>query len=131
MGPPAGENIGVLLYAEGQTPVFAQSVFPGVLLVGSGPLGESLNTTVPLTPTLPGAPDASVASMQLSIGPNHLTYYKKVHGKTVGYRPTGVSLPSKCPRGGFVFQTDLTFQDGTFLKVRSRVPCPAARRHGH
>jgi hypothetical protein len=127
MGPPVGENVGVLLYAEGQTPVFAQSVFPGVLLVGSGPLGQSLDTTVPVTPTLPGAPDASVTSMQLSIGPNHLTYYKKVHGKTVGYRPTGVSLPKRCPRGGFLFLTELTFQDGTFLKVPSRVPCPAAR----
>ncbi len=128
MGPPNGENLGVLLYAEGQTPVYAQSVFPGELLVGSGALGESLNTTVPVTPTLPGAPDASVSSMQLSLGPKHLTYYKTVHGKTVGYRPTGVSLPTRCPAGGFLFQTELTFQDGTYLKVPSRVACPKRHR---
>jgi hypothetical protein len=127
MGPPAGENLGVLLYAEGRSPVFAQSVFPGVLLLGGGALGESLNTTVPVTPTLPGAPDVSVSSMQLSLGPDHLTYYKKVHGKTVGYQPQGISLPSICPRGGFTFLTEMTFQDGTYLKVPSTVPCPPSR----
>ena len=129
LGPPLGENVEVLLFTEGQTPVFAQSVFPGVLLLGSGQLGESLNTEVPVTPTLPGAPDASVTSMHLSLGPAHLTYFKQVHGRTVRYRPRGISLPSTCPSGGFLFLTALTFQDGTNLTVSSTVPCPPARRH--
>jgi hypothetical protein len=132
MGPPAGpegEDVGVLLYAEGQTPVQAQAVLPGVVIVGAGPIGESISTNVPLTPTLPGAADASMTSMHISFGPKHLTYYKKVHGKTVGYQPRGVSLPSICPRGGFRFMTELTFQDGTYLKVPSNVPCPSSRHH--
>ncbi len=125
MGPPVGENVGVLLFGEALSPVFAESVFPGVLILGSGPLGESLNTTLPLIPSLPGAPDVSVTSMQLSMGPDHLTYYKKVHGKTVSFRPEGISLPSVCPRGGFLFASSLAFQDGTSLEVSRRVPCPA------
>jgi hypothetical protein len=126
MGPPVGEQVGVLLYAESRTPVFAQLVFPGVLLIGSGP--ESLNTNVPLTPTLPGAPDAAMTKMSLQVGPEHLTYYKRVHGRRVGYRPNGISLPTKCPRGGgFKFVTDMRFQDGTELSVPYTVRCPPSR----
>ncbi len=131
MGPPVDEQIGILLYAEGLTPVFAQSVLPGVLLIGSGSIGESIKTAVPLTPTLPGAADASMVALHMSFGPNHLTYYKMVHGRKVGYQPTGIELPPKCPRGGFKFVTDLTFQDGTALEVPATAPCSAARRPKH
>ncbi len=126
MGPPVGDEIGVLVYAESQTPVFAQLVFPGVLLVNAGP--ESLNTTFPPVATLPGARDAAVTKMTLEVGPAHLRYYKLVHGREVGFRPTGISLPSKCPRGGFRFVADLGFLDGTTLKLPAVVPCPHSRR---
>jgi hypothetical protein len=128
IGPSTGENVGVLLYAEGRVPVLAQSIFPGVLVLGSTSLGESLNTEVPVIPTLPDGPDVAVTNMQLSLGPEHLTYYKRVHGKQVGYRPRGVSLPAKCPRGGFVFNVALAFAGGAPLEVSSTVPCPSSRR---
>jgi hypothetical protein len=127
MGPPEQEQVGVLLYAESQIPVFAQLVFPGLLLIGAGP--ETLETNIPPTPTLPGAADAAMIRMHLEVGPEHLTYYKRVHGRQVGYRPTGIALPPKCPRGGFLFVTDIHFQDGTALSVPYAVPCPAARHH--
>jgi hypothetical protein len=126
MGPPVGEQVGVLLYTESLTPVFAQLVFPAVLLIGSGP--ETLETVIPPTPTLPGAADATVTHMGLEIGPEHLTYYKRVHGKRVGYRPTGISLPSRCPRGGFLFMSNISFQDGTALRIPTAVPCPSSQR---
>ncbi len=125
MGPPVGEQVGVLIYAESLAPVFAQLVFPGVLLVGSGP--ESLDTSFPPVASLPGARDAAVTKMTLEVGPEHLTYYKRVHGRQVGYRPTGISLPAKCPRGGFRFVTDLGFLDGSKLSLPYTVPCPASR----
>ncbi|MFI5009434.1 MAG: hypothetical protein ACHQDY_04080 [Solirubrobacterales bacterium] len=125
MGPPIGEQVGVLIYAESQTPVFAQLIFPGILLIGSGP--ESLDTNFPPVPTLPGARDAAVTKMTLEIGPRHLTYYKRIHGRQVSYRPTGISLPSKCPRGGFLFVADVGFQDGTLLRLPYAVPCPSSR----
>ncbi|HEV3071937.1 MAG TPA: hypothetical protein VGY76_10990 [Solirubrobacteraceae bacterium] len=129
MGPPLQEQVGVLIYAESLTPVSAQLVFPGILLIDSGP--ESLNTTFPPTPTLPGAPDASVTDMSLTVGPEHLTYYKRIHGRWTSYRPSGVSLPSKCPHGGFPFVTDMHFEDGTELRVPYTVPCPPLRHGGH
>ncbi|HEY7831600.1 MAG TPA: hypothetical protein VIC06_13650 [Solirubrobacteraceae bacterium] len=126
MGPPVGEEIGVLLYAEAGSPVAAQLIFPGVLFGGAS---QSLSTSVPLIPSLPGAPDISMVSMKLSLGPEGLTYFKTVHGRTVGYHPEGVALPGRCPRGGFRFAADLAFADGTTASASSTVPCPASVRH--
>lgn len=125
MGPPVGEEIGVLLYAEAGTPVAAQLIFPGVLFGGTS---QSLSTAVPLIPSLPGAPYISVVSMKLSLGPEGLTYFKTVHGRTVGYRPEGIALPEHCPRRGFRFSSKIAFADGTSVSASSTVPCPARRR---
>jgi hypothetical protein len=127
MGPPAGEQVGVLLYAEAGAPVAAQLIFPGVLFEG-GAAGQSLNTSVPLIPTLPGAPDISLVSLNLSLGPDRLTYYEQVHGMTRAYRPQGIALPARCPRGGFRFVSDIGFQDGTTVRASSTVACPSSRR---
>jgi hypothetical protein len=126
LGQPLGEQVGVLLFTESRSPVFAQLVFPGVLLLGTG--AESLSTSFPPTPTLPGAPDAAVMKMTLTVGPEHLIYYRQSHGRQVAFHPTGVSLPSKCPRGGFTFVTDMHFEDGTALRLPYAVPCPHARQ---
>ncbi len=131
MGPPVNEQIGVLLFAESKAPVFAQLVFPGTILLNEGSQ-ETLTTDIPLTPTLPGAADASATEMQLSIGPDHLTYYKKVHGRSVGFRPQGVQLPLTCRGEGFRFISNLRFADGTTLTTSSIAPCPPPlhKRHG-
>lgn len=125
MGPPVGEEIGVLLYAEAGSPVAAQLIFPGVLAGGSN---QSLSTAVPLIPSLPGAPYISMVGMKLSLGPEGLTYFKTAHGRTVAYRPEGIALPAKCPRGGFKFASNLQFADGSSASAKSTVPCPARRR---
>ncbi|HEV3072097.1 MAG TPA: hypothetical protein VGY76_11820 [Solirubrobacteraceae bacterium] len=125
MGPPVGEEIGVLLYAEAGTPVAAQLIFPGVLFGGAS---QSLSTAVPLIPSLPGAPYISMVSMKLSLGPEGLTYFKTVHGRTVGYHPEGIALPAHCPRGGFRFVSSLQFADGSSASAASTVPCPSRRR---
>jgi hypothetical protein len=125
MGPPVGEEIGVLLYAEAGAPVAAQLIFPGELLGGAS---QSLSTSVPLIPSVPGAPYVSIVSMNLSLGPEGLRYFKQVHGRTVGYRPEGIALPARCPRGGFGFVADIAFADGTTVRTTSTVPCPP-RRH--
>jgi hypothetical protein len=125
MGPPVGEETGVLLFAEASTPVAAGLVFPGVLASGSS---QSLSTAVPLIPSLPGAADISLVSMSLSLGPEGLTYFETVHGRTVAYHPEGVALPTKCPRGGFRFATQISFADGTTAVATTMVPCPAVQR---
>jgi hypothetical protein len=127
MGPPQDNHTSMLIYADGRSPISAQLVFPGVLLPHLGPFGAHLDTAIPLTPSVPGAPDAAVVHMESSLGPSHLIYYRRVRDKTVDYRPIGMAVPKSCPRGGFPFAATFTFQDGTFARALAAVPCPASR----
>lgn len=128
MGPPSNGNMVVLFYANGQTPVFAQLVFKGEVLPSSGPFGSELATAVPPIPSVPNGPDVSILSVRATIGPSHLTYYKHVHGRLVPFHPTGIAIPERCPKGGFPFSADFTFQDGSHTSAATAVPCPPRRR---
>lgn len=128
MGPPHDGNIVVLFYANGLAPVYAQIVFAGELLPGEGPFGGNLSTNIPEIKSVTNGPPVSIINVNSTIGPRHLTYYKHVHGKLVGYHPQGVSLPLTCPKGGFPFYAEFTFLDGSKVPAKSVVPCPARRR---
>jgi hypothetical protein len=129
MGPPHDGNIVVLFYANGLAPVYAQIVFAAELLPGEGAFGGNLDTVIPEIKSVTNGPPVSILNVDSTIGPNHLTYYKRVHGKLVGYKPQGVSLPTKCPRGGFPFSALFTFLDGSQVPATSKVPCPPPVRH--
>jgi hypothetical protein len=124
IGPPSGESTDVLFYAEGTEPVFAQLVFPGQIISDKAPFSDRLNTAIPLTPTWPAGPLVSVVRLSSTIGPLGLTYYKRVHGRLVGYRPRGIRLPARCPRRGFPFRADFAFLDGSHARSVAYVPCP-------
>jgi hypothetical protein len=131
VGPPNNGNMVVLFYANGQTPVFAQLAFSGEILPDSGIFGSKLSTTVPLIPSVPNGPDVSIVSVNATIGPSHLTYYRHVHGHLQSFHPLGIGVPEHCPRGGFPFDALFTFQDGSQASASTTVPCPppAPRRH--
>jgi len=133
MGPPHSGNIVVLFYADGREPVYAQLVFAGELIAGSQTLGGSLNAAIPLVPSVPAGPPVSIVRVRTTIGPAHLTYYERRHGRTISFHPRGVSLPSRCPRGGFPFSAGFSFEDGTSTVANSTVPCPPPRKRvlGH
>jgi hypothetical protein len=124
MGPPRDGNIVVLFYANGREPVDAQVIFEGELIAGSQTLGGSLNAAIPLIPSVAGGPPVSIIKVDATIGPAGLTYYERVHGRTVSFHPKGVSVPERCPRGGFAFSARFAFVDGTSTTARSTVPCP-------
>jgi hypothetical protein len=128
MGPPHNGNIVVLFYANGQEPVYAQIVFQGELVSGSETLGGSLDAAIPLIPSVTNGPPVSILSTQATIGPSHLTYYTHRHGRRVAFHPKGVSEPTRCPSGGFVFSASFTFLDGTSAVANSVVPCPPPTR---
>lgn len=131
MGPPHDGNIVVLFYANGQEPVYAQIVFQGELVTGSNALGGDLDAAIPLIPSVTNGPPVSILSVESTIGPSHLTYYKHVHGKKVAFHPQGVSVPLNCPHGGFPFTANFTFLDGTSAVASSTVPCPPPTRRHH
>ena len=119
-GPSQDGSLRILISATGLSPVAGGFVMPTLLLAGR------LHITVPLVPTLPGAPDLSVVRIQTTLGGN-LTYYRRAHGKMVAYRPNGIGLPRRCPRGGFKFAATFAFLDRTTAGAHTAVACP---KHG-
>lgn len=128
MGPPHEGNLVVLFYVNGQAPVSAQLIFTGEVLSDTGIFGSQLAATVPPIAAVAGGSDVSVISVQSTIGPSHLTYYRHSHGRLVAFHPRGVSLPERCPRGGFPFSAQFGFQDGSQTSASTHVPCPPPRR---
>lgn len=129
MGPPHAGNTVVLFYANGREPVSAQLVFAAEVLPASGLFGSRLTTSVPAIASVPGGPDVSIVDVHTTIGPAHLVYYHRRHGRLVPFRPTGVSVPERCPRGGFPFSAEFVFFDGSSTSAATAVPCPRRRRH--
>lgn len=129
--PKREQHTAMLIYAEGNTPVDADIVFPALLTGALPPFGGDISMTVPLVPGLPEGPDVSVVRVETTIGPAGLTYYEDAHGRRVPYAPRGMLLPRHCPKGGFPFSATFSFLDGDQASTRMRVRCPAPHRLAH
>jgi hypothetical protein len=121
--PSPDGYVHLAIVAEGVEPIDARIVMSGVLLAGS------LEIDVPSVPSVPGAADVAVTSISTTLG-GALTYYERSRGRTIAYRPRGISLPSTCPRGGWRLAARLAFLDGTRSRAQTVVPCPRAARAG-
>lgn len=126
MAPIEDGHLGLLFLAQGQAPVRAELIFTSHILPANLPFGGAVATTLPIVPSLPEAPDVSIARLSTTLGPMHITYYQRFHGKTTAYHPAGIRLPRTCPRGGFPFAAELAFQDGSHATAHTIVPCPRA-----
>lgn len=130
MAPLSQGHISLLFFAAGESPVSATLVFPGVVLPAAAPFGGNLATTIPLVPSVPEAPDAALVQFTTTLGPSHVTYFEYIRGHSIPYHPRGIRLPRSCPRGGFRFGAEFTFQNETHAVARTSVPCPStSRRH--
>jgi hypothetical protein len=109
------------ILAHGSEPVAASIVLAGVLHPGQ------LDITIPPVASLPGAAYVALVSMHASLG-GALTYYERVHGRTVAYRPKGIGLPDRCPRGGWKLAAAFTFTNGQRSQARTAIPCPRGAR---
>ncbi|MFI5004536.1 MAG: hypothetical protein ACHQE6_05940 [Solirubrobacterales bacterium] len=117
-------HLGLLIYVNAETPVSEQIVFPGLVLPATAPFGGRLDMSVPLIPSLPGGPDAAVVRFRSTLGPLHLRYHERVHGRLIDFKPKGIPLPNTCPHGGFRFSAKFAFQDGSHSQAKATVPCP-------
>jgi hypothetical protein len=132
--PVTEGHLGLLVYVSAESPVFAQLIFPASIIPAVSPFSEGIDTKVPLVPSLPGAPDVAVTRFHMTIGATrsgrgHFVYYRRRHGRRAAYEPSGLLLPPSCPRGGFPFQADFGFADGSSTTAKTTVACP--RRRGH
>jgi hypothetical protein len=129
--PDHAGSIALLFYAEGTKPVSTSIVFAGLLLPAPVPFGGQVNIGVPLVPTLPGAPYISVIDLRATVGPLGVTYFERVSGQTLAYRPQGILLPPGCPRGGFPFTARFGFLDKTRSSAHTTVRCPDPKPRRH
>jgi hypothetical protein len=129
--PVQDGHLALWVFAAAHTPVSAEPVFPAGVVSALPPYGETIDATIPLISTLPGAPDVAVTRFHMALGatargPDHFVYYRSVRGRQVAYTPKGLLLPPVCPRGGFPFEAQFVFQDETTATARTTVPCPRA-----
>jgi hypothetical protein len=117
-------HLAVLLYLYGETAISAQIVLPALLLPAAAPFGGQLAIDVPLVPSLPETADVSVGEIRLVLGPPDLVYRERVGHRLVAYRPRRITLPKRCPRGGFRFAVQLDFLGGESASGATAVPCP-------
>lgn len=114
-GPNQGGRQVVEILGQGYTPLDQREVITGVLRPDSGPYGEQLVMSVPPIPSLPEEPNASATSFSLTIG---IGRSGKAHAAG------GLTVPHRCPVGGFPFAADFTFADGTTSSVTATARCP-------
>lgn len=103
------------ILARGVTPFDEQVVLTGTVVPDHPPYGEDLVLSVPPIPTVPLEPDASMASMSLTVGTN-----KPPHPN----QANTVVVPPSCPTGGFPFAAEITYADGSSGNAFAHATCP-------
>jgi hypothetical protein len=100
-----------------EIPTGARLLHPG----GQGGFGPEFAADIPLVETVPGAPYASVESIDITVGAAI-----RQHGRPVYYG----TVPRTCPRGGFRAKAEFIFAQNGLLStpetvtVPVRAPCP-------
>jgi hypothetical protein len=115
---------GLEFFTQGHSPVSLEipTTARFTHLNGAGGFGPELIAQVPIVETVPGAPAASVESIDITVG----SAYRK-NGRTVYYG----RVPKRCPHGGFRVRGELTFAENgdvttpETVAVNFRAPCPA------
>jgi hypothetical protein len=100
---------------EGSTPLQERVVLSGTVIPDHAPYGEELAMSLPPIPTLPLEPEASMATLTLTVG-------TRAHRLPRGANT--VVVPGSCPAGGFPFAAELSYADGTAGSPLATAPCP-------
>ncbi|HST55001.1 MAG TPA: hypothetical protein VLJ42_03775 [Solirubrobacteraceae bacterium] len=110
---------GLNFYLNGTAPISAQLVSQGSFQSDSGAFGKKIVVTVPDILSVPGAPNASTTHIDLLVGSAIKKGKKTIYGATV---------PKKCPSGGFKWEADITYADGTSTTSPAVSPCPKKKK---
>jgi hypothetical protein len=123
-GPPVGDRPGVVAYVRAQHPIRSQLVYAGGLFDAPRPFGLGMSLTLPALPNSPFGAPISVAQLTFTLGGDNIIYHELADGRRRSYRPGGLPLPTRCPRGGFRFRATVTFADSSSRSGATAVPCP-------
>jgi hypothetical protein len=102
-------------FADGTTPVSIEILGTGHVVNSAPPFGEEFFGEVPLIESVPGALDASEEGGTIKVG----AAYKRGK-KTISY----ITVPKKCPKGGFSVKAELSFLGGATAEASYKIPCP-------
>jgi hypothetical protein len=125
-----GPGGGGYVFADGRTPVSLEILSTERLVKpgDSGGSGPEMSFNVPLVASLPGAPYASIRSIDLQAGSAY-----RSHGHTIYY----ARLPHTCPRGGWPAHEEVIFAEGgepsrpETVEVSEKLPCPSEAAAAH
>jgi hypothetical protein len=111
---------GLEFFTFGHAPVLLEVLSKAHFVGASGLFSKELIAEVPLVETVPGAQDASVKTISVTVG----SAIRK-NGKTIYYG----RVPKKCPKGGFPAKAELIFAGlggltQTTVTKTLKVPCP-------
>jgi len=123
-GPPSGDAPGVVAVVDTRHPLRAQLVFAGTLLEAPFPFGLGIHLPLPDIPRSPFGAPVSLTRLRFTLGGKDIVYSEGSRR----YRPGGLPLPTRCPRGGFRFRATMTFADDTSRAVGATIACSAVRR---
>lgn len=127
MGPAEGERLTLLFFIDGRWPVQREVTLLAPVLDLAGASGASILTEAPQLPVWPDGPDIGLIRFHSTIGPLGLTYYRRIHGRRVGFAPRGATVPDRCPRGGFPVRATFSWWDSARTSsAETHVPCPAS-----
>jgi hypothetical protein len=115
LGPPRRLQPTLDVLGEGLAPIAVRMVVAGTVAPAHAPYGEQVAMSIPPIPTVPLAPDASLADLSLTIGAARSS-------RTSSH--ASVVVPGRCPRGGFPFAAEFTYADGSSGRAATTVPCP-------
>lgn len=135
MGPApagAGQRMSVLFSVDGRWPVQRQIVLESRVSEMGSPRGATLATEVPPLSVWPEGPDIGLMRFHSTIGPEGLTYHRRLGGKTISFKPRGITVPEHCPHGAF--RVSATFSwwgvEGS-QTAQTQVRCPHDPPRGH
>jgi hypothetical protein len=129
LGPSEGEGMTVLFFVDGRWPANREIILTSHVQHLAGAHGATLQTEVPLLQVWPGGPDIGLLRFRSTIGPDRITYYRRVDGHTVAFTPRGLTVPKRCPRGGFPVTATFTWwASESPAGATTRVPCPQPGR---
>lgn len=119
---------GLVIFVASFNPLSTGLAYTGSMFNARRPYGLGMKLLLPLIPSPPFGATVSLARMSMTIGARDITYTEQEGGSTVRYRPDGLTLPTKCPRGGLAFRVKLTFADAPSRTVGTRVACPRRKK---
>jgi hypothetical protein len=102
-------------FVDGTTPVSVEILAKGSVVHAPPPFSLEFIGEVPLIETVPGALDASFEEGTVMVGAAY-----KQGKKVIPY----VTVPKKCPKGGWPVKVELSFLGGAITEAAYKMPCP-------